>query len=227
MYCPSRGASISAAWGKNPTENSSAQRQPAPQSATTCPHRTPRPGWLPTGGRSSWRTGTWPLTASTMVSFLLTAGQRDRRSHRTWPEGTAGGGGGNSSSLQAKHSPWVMFNSLPMAKLQTLPLTLGGIPCHHRSRTFLEHHLDREENQFMQLFSVKKRLPSGCLPNHRTGDTQGCRSSALRGLRSGAHRDQISALSTGQYCGRYARGTAREGGQHKPEGLHYPELNPQ
>lgn len=32
-----------------------------------------------------------------------------------------------------------------MAKLQTLPLTLGGIPCHHRSRTFREHHLDRTE----------------------------------------------------------------------------------
>lgn len=38
-----------------------------------------------------------------------------------------------------------MFSSLPMARLQTLPLTLGGIPCHHRSRTFLELHLDTKE----------------------------------------------------------------------------------
>lgn len=34
-----------------------------------------------------------------------------------------------------------MFNSFPIAKLQTLPLTLGGMPCHHSSRTLREQHL--------------------------------------------------------------------------------------
>jgi len=42
-------------------------------------------------------------------------------------------------------SPWVMFNSLPIAKLQTLPLTLGGMPCHHNSRTLREQHLFETE----------------------------------------------------------------------------------
>lgn len=33
--------------------------------------------------------------------------------------------------------PGVMFSSLPIARLQTLPLTLGGRPCHHSSLTRL------------------------------------------------------------------------------------------
>lgn len=42
---------------------------------------------------------------------------------------------------QTQDSPWVMFSSLPIARLQTRPRTLGGIPCHQSSRTFLELHL--------------------------------------------------------------------------------------
>ena len=72
--------------------------------------------------------------------------------------------GGSSPSLRSgQHSPWVMFNSLPMAKLQTLPLTLGGIPCHHRSRTFLEHHLDTKEAcdcEFVVTEEASARVPS-------------------------------------------------------------------
>lgn len=48
---------------------------------------------------------------------------------------------GKKTDLQDLDLPWVMFNSLPIARLQTLPLTLGGIPCHHISRTFREEHL--------------------------------------------------------------------------------------
>lgn len=45
---------------------------------------------------------------------------------------------------RTRDSPWVMFSSLPIARLQTRPRTLGGIPCHQSSRTFLELHLGRK-----------------------------------------------------------------------------------
>lgn len=44
--------------------------------------------------------------------------------------------------------PSVMFSSLPIARLQTLPLTLGGRPCHHKSLTRFNEHLQLELGVF-------------------------------------------------------------------------------
>lgn len=46
-----------------------------------------------------------------------------------------------------------MFNSLPIAKLQTLPLTLGGMPCHHNSRTLREQHLFKRKRVLLRNIS--------------------------------------------------------------------------
>ena len=59
---------------------------------------------------------------------------------------------------QISYSSWVMFNSLPIAKLQTLPLTLGGMPCHHNSRTLREQHIVSQLGK-ISLFQVKTALP--------------------------------------------------------------------
>lgn len=44
------------------------------------------------------------------------------------------------------HVPCVMLRSLPTARLHTLPLTLGGMPCHQRSLTRRDVHLEEGLN---------------------------------------------------------------------------------
>lgn len=44
------------------------------------------------------------------------------------------------------HVPCVMLSSLPTARLHTLPLTLGGMPCHQRSLTRRDVHLQEGRN---------------------------------------------------------------------------------
>lgn len=51
-----------------------------------------------------------------------------------------------------------MFNSLPIAKLQTLPLTLGGMPCHHSSRTLREQHLFKVKQIILRNISLPAEL---------------------------------------------------------------------
>lgn len=51
-----------------------------------------------------------------------------------------------------------MFNSFPIAKLQTLPLTLGGMPCHHSSRTLREQHLFKVKHFILRNISLPDEL---------------------------------------------------------------------
>lgn len=61
-----------------------------------------------------------------------------------------------------------MFNSLPIAKLQTLPLTLGGMPCHHSSRTLREQHLFKVKQIILRNISLPAELQM-CPPTTAEG----------------------------------------------------------
>lgn len=61
-----------------------------------------------------------------------------------------------------------MFNSLPIAKLQTLPLTLGGMPCHHSSRTLREQHLFKVKQIILRNISLPAELQM-CPPTTAKG----------------------------------------------------------
>lgn len=65
-----------------------------------------------------------------------------------------------------------MFNSLPIAKLQTLPLTLGGMPCHHSSRTLREQHLFKVKQIILRNISLPAELQM-CPPTTAEGIPEG------------------------------------------------------
>lgn len=53
------------------------------------------------------------------------------------------------------HVPCVMVRSLPTARLHTFPLTLGGMPCHHKSLTLRDVHLHGQKRAVIYWNMVK------------------------------------------------------------------------